>query len=151
MVHLGILVPATRYLDGHVGTLQLHCDSSCVSCINQLRCQEFCDNVSRQELQSILILLTLALAKNVDKGKMCAAHSDERNFFRKSSFSIHPYISIQLDNQPETPVKGGPLWQHLAHHPLPLPLQANNECNPCLPVLLRTGDSLQGRYINAQG
>ena len=48
-------------------------------------------------------------------------------------------------------VKGGPLWKHLGHHAPTLPIQANSQCYPGLPVLLHPRDSLEGRYIQTQG
>ena len=48
-------------------------------------------------------------------------------------------------------VKGGPLWKHLGHHAPTLPIQANSQCYPGLPVLLHPRDPLQGRYVQAPG
>ena len=46
-------------------------------------------------------------------------------------------------------VQDGPLWKHVDHHHLPLPVQANKQRDPGHSVLLHPGDPLEGRYIPA--
>ena len=43
--------------------------------------------------------------------------------------------------------QAGPLWQHLGHHHLPLPLQAGGQWNTRLSIILHSRDPLEGIWL----